>query len=116
MSLRVATVDRAKLSSIIRKSVSSRIPGYLEALEAHCRKMFGKSCIDLFLDEPEDFRAVLFTRYNNDVNPVYFAIKYLFLRAILIALDMLELEEELARDFIENPLLFKEKFHKILKI
>jgi hypothetical protein len=112
----VVTVDRAKLSSVIRRNVSSRIPGYLEALEAHCRKMFGKSCIDLFLDEPENFRVVLFTRYNNDINPVYFAIKYLFLRAILIALDMLELEEELTRDFIENPLLFKEKLNKILKI
>jgi hypothetical protein len=107
-------VDRARIASIIKKYSFSKIPGYLDILELHCRKMFGRGCTDLFLDEPEKLREVLLAKYNGDADSAYFAIKYLFLRAVLTALNMLELEEELAQNFLKNPLLFKEKLHRIL--
>jgi hypothetical protein len=45
---------------------------------------------------------------------VYFVVKYLFLRPILIELNRLDAEEELATLFMQNPGKFREKLKQVL--
>lgn len=108
-------MDKAKVFFIIRRYMQSKVPGYFEIMEAYCRKMYGKSCIDLFIDEPEKFREVLVKRYGNDVYSIYFAVKYLFLRPILLELNKLDLEEDLATLLLNNPRKFNDILKQILK-
>jgi hypothetical protein len=107
-------VDRARIAFIIKEYSFSKTPGYLDILELYCRKMFGRGCIDLFLDEPEKLKEALLVKYSGDAYSTYFTIKIFFLRPVLTALNMLELEEELAQNFLKNPSLFKEKLHRVL--
>ncbi|MCC6046549.1 MAG: hypothetical protein LM572_07170 [Ignisphaera sp.] len=107
-------MDRAKVFVIIKRFMQSRVPGYFEVLEAQCRKMFGKGCVDLLLDEPDKLRAVLMNKYGGDVTSTYFAVKHLFLRPLLMEVNKLDVEEELATCLLNNPQKFKEKLKQVL--
>lgn len=107
-------MDRAAIASIIRRSMQSKIPGFYEIMEINCRRLYGKSCTDLFLDEPGKLRDVLLSRYSNDMSSVYFVVKYLFLRPILVERNRLDLEEELATSFLNDPDKFKRVLASIL--
>jgi hypothetical protein len=109
-------MDRSRVFVVVRRFMESRVPGYFEVVDMHCRKMFGRGCIDLFIEEPEKLREVLMNKYSNDVHPVYFAIKYLFLRPILLELNKLDVEEELATLFLQNPQKFRERLRQILAL
>jgi hypothetical protein len=74
----------------------------------------GRGCADLFVDESDKLRYILVDKLSNDIHTVYFIIKYLFLRPILIKLDKLDVEEELTSLFIQNPEKFKEKLNQML--
>jgi len=110
----VVFVDRGRVFVVVKRFMQSRVPGYFEVVEAHCRRLFGRSCVDLLLDEPDKLREVLMRKYANDVNPVYFAIKYLFLRPILIEVNKLDIEEELATTLLNNPQQFKERLRQVI--
>lgn len=101
------SMDRAQIASAIRKNMQSRIPGFYEIMEINCRRTYGKSCIDLFFDEPEKLRDILFKRYGSDTTSIYFIVKYLLLRPVLVEKNRLDLEEELATTFLNNPSEFK---------
>jgi hypothetical protein len=103
-------LDRSKLVSIVKRYMDSKAPGYFTSLDIFCRKFSGKSCIDLLIDEPDKLKL------GNDIYTAYFIIKYLFLRPILIELDRLDVEEELATLFIQNPEKFREKLKQILNL
>jgi len=47
---------------------------------------------------------------------VYFAIKYLFLRPILIEINKLDIEEELTTTLLNNPQKFKEKLKQTIDL
>jgi hypothetical protein len=94
--------------------VDSHAPGYFNVLDVLCRKLFSRSCVDLLIEEPEKLREILMNKHSNDVHPVYFVVKYLFLRPILIELDRLDAEEELATLFMQNPGKFREKLKQVL--
>jgi len=109
-------LGRSKLVSIVKRYMDSKAPGYFTSLDIFCRKFSGKSCIDLLIDEPDKLRDVLVNKLGNDIYTTYFIIKYLFLRPILIELDRLDVEEELATLFIQNPEKFREKLKQILNL
>jgi hypothetical protein len=105
---------RSRLIIAIENYIRSRAPGYLEYLDIICKKLLGRGCADLFVDEPDKLRYILVDKLSNDIHTVYFIIKYLFLRPILIKLDKLDVEEELTSLFIQNPEKFKEKLNHVL--
>jgi hypothetical protein len=107
-------LDRSKLFTAVRSYVDSHAPGYFNVLDVLCRKLFSRSCVDLLIEEPEKLREILMNKHSNDVHPVYFVVKYLFLRPILIELDRLDAEEELATLFMQNPGKFREKLKQVL--
>jgi hypothetical protein len=107
--------SRADIVLAIKRFIRSRSPGTFELLEGDCRRMFGRSCIDLFLYEPEKLREVLIRRYANDVYSIYFTVKYLFLRPLLIELDRLDVEEEHATLFIRDIDRFRDALRKLLE-
>jgi hypothetical protein len=108
--------DRSRLASIVKRYMDSKAPGYFNSLDISCRKFSSKSCIDLLIDEPDRLRDVLANKLGNNIYTAYFIIKHLFLRPILIKLDRLDVEEELATLFIQNPEKFREKLKQILNI
>ncbi|MDK6028678.1 hypothetical protein QPL79_04825 [Ignisphaera sp. 4213-co] len=63
----------------------------------------------MLLNEPEKLRNILLDKYG-DTTSVYFIIKYLLLRPLLIEKNRLDKEEELATSFLNNP----EEFKKML--
>lgn len=94
--------------------MQSKMPGFYEIMEINCRRLYGRSCIDLFLDEPGKLRDVLLGRYSSDATSVYFVVKYLFLRPLLVERNRLDLEEELATSFLSDPERFKRVLASIL--
>ena len=109
-------MDRSRIFSIVKKYILFKVPGYFECIDLFCRKLFGKSCVDLLIDEPEKFREVLVNMYSGDTNSAYFIVKHLFLRPILIELNKLDTEEELATLLLQNTQRFRERLKQILEI
>jgi len=54
--------------------------------------------------------------YSGDTNSAYFIVKHLFLRPILIELNKLDTEEELATLLLQNTQKFQERLKQILEI
>ena len=109
-------LDRKRIYVLVKREMETRVPGYWESLEGWCLKLYRRGCIDLFLDEPEKLRNVLSVRYGGDTLSVYFVIRYLFLRPILVELNKTDVEEELATIFINNVEMFKKRLSEILKL
>jgi hypothetical protein len=47
--------------------------------------------------------AVPKNKYSNDVNPIYFATRYLFPRPLSLDINRLDVEEELVELFLKEP-------------
>jgi hypothetical protein len=52
---------------------------------------------------PDKLMAVPKNKYSNDVNPIYFATRYLFPRPLSLDINRLDVEEELVELFLKEP-------------
>jgi len=102
-------LNRYRVKEAIKRWMMLRTPGLYESIEPVCLRDYKKSCLDLFLDEPDKFRELLVMQFR-DQNYIYFLIRYTIIRPLLKELRREELEEELATDFINDIDKFKSIF------
>jgi len=102
-------LNRYRVKEVIKRWMILRTPGLYESIEPLCLRVYRRSCLDLFLDEPDKFRELLMMQFR-DQNYIYFLIRYTIIRPLLKELRREELEEELATDFINDIDKFKTTF------
>jgi len=100
---------RDKLREDIEQYAKNIAPGLIYTLNLHCRRLAGRDCIDLFLDDPGAFRDVLVRVYGS--SPTVKLVARMFIYPVKLNANLDEPLDELVKLFTENPV----EFHRILQ-
>lgn len=97
----------------IRNYAKNIAPGLFYTVDLYCRKLVGKDCVTILLEEPKTLRDILVKIY--DLSPTVDLIARMLLYPIVIETDTIVSVESLILLFKNNPDELKRILSEILK-
>ncbi len=90
------------LIQYIKRYIRSRAMGLLEILDAIAKKRYSKSTIELLFTEPQRLLDIIAEHYSSR-EVALFVVSKLFIRPLVIKLNILELEDRLLEALANDP-------------
>lgn len=106
-------VARSRLYESIVRYVKNIAPGLIYTLDLHCRRLAGKDCVALFLDEPWTLRDILVNIYGS--SPTLEMVARMFIYPAKLEVNIDDSLEALVKLFLEKPAELYRVLQRIVK-